>query len=65
MEPWALELDRVATAALDGPGLVVDLSDLLFVDRVGIDMLRALGARGATLRGGSSFVTALLEGDHT
>jgi anti-anti-sigma regulatory factor len=65
-EPWAMELERVATAALhNATGLVVDLSGLSFADRVGTDLLRALSARGARLRGGSSFVTALLEGDHT
>jgi hypothetical protein len=66
MEPWAAELDRLASDALDGPDpLVLDLSGLLFIDREGVDLLRALGARGASLRGGSSFVTALVEGDHT
>jgi anti-anti-sigma regulatory factor len=66
MQPWATELDRVATDALDGANqLVLDLSGLLFVDGEGIDLLRALGSRGARLRGGSSFVTALVEGDHT
>jgi anti-anti-sigma regulatory factor len=66
MEPWASELDRLATDALDRRNrLVLDLSGLLFVDREGIALLRALGARGASLSGGSSFVTALVEGDHT
>jgi hypothetical protein len=66
MEPWAAELGRLASDALDGPDRVVlDLSGLLFADREGIDLLRALGSRGASLHGGSSFVTALIEGDHT
>jgi hypothetical protein len=65
MQPWAGELDRVASEALNGRNrLVLDLSGVLFVDREGIHLLRALGARGATFCGGSSFVTALVEGDH-
>jgi len=63
--PWSQELDRVAgDATQGGTALVLDLSDLMFVDTAGVELLRTLGARGASFRGGSSFVTALLYGDH-
>jgi hypothetical protein len=64
MGPWTRELDRVAGDSLAGSGrLLLDVAGLLFVDRAGADLLRALCARGATLSGGSPFVTALLKGD--
>jgi anti-anti-sigma regulatory factor len=62
--PWTIELDRVAGDSLGGSGrLLLDLSGVMFVDGVGADLLRALRARGATLSGGSPYVTALLKGD--
>ena len=64
MGPWAGELDRVVADSFDVTDrLVLDLSGLMFADREGIELLRALSAGGASLSGGSSFVTALLTGD--
>jgi anti-anti-sigma regulatory factor len=64
MGPWSRELDRVVSDSLAGGNrLVLDLSGVMFVDREGIELLRGLSARGASLSGGSPFVTALLTGD--
>jgi hypothetical protein len=40
---------------------VVDLGDVSFVDRSGVELLRSLGARGARLTRCSSFVSELLK----
>jgi anti-anti-sigma regulatory factor len=64
MGPWTGELDRVVRDSLvDSRRLCLDVSDLVFVDGTGADLLRALRDRGATLSGGSPYVTALLKGD--
>ncbi len=39
---------------------VLDLSKVLFADDAGIDLIRALRAKGATVRGASAFIQMLL-----
>ena len=39
---------------------VLDLSKLLYADDAGIDVIRALSARGTKLRGASQFIQLLL-----
>jgi hypothetical protein len=64
MGPWTRELDRVARESIGGSvQVLLDLSGLVSVDGDGADLLRVLSARGATLSGGSPYVTALLKGD--
>lgn len=60
--PWVAELRGVVEAALaDASRVVLDLSNVTFVDRPGLELLRAIGSTRAELRGGSSYVVALLE----
>ena len=40
---------------------VLDLSKLLFADDAGIEVIRAVGAQGAEIRGASPFVQLLLD----
>ena len=40
---------------------VLDLSNLLFADDAGIDVIRTLGEKGAEVRGASPFVQLLLD----
>ncbi len=40
---------------------VIDLSNLLFADAAGIDVIRTLGEKGAEVRGASPFVQLLLD----
>ena len=40
---------------------MLDLSNLLFADDAGIDVIRTLGEKGAELRGASPFVQLLLD----
>ena len=42
-------------------GFVLDLSNLLFADDAGIDVIRTLGEKGAEVRGASPFVQLLLD----
>jgi anti-anti-sigma regulatory factor len=44
-----------------GRPLTLDISDLAFVDRGGVDLLRALRTRGARLVNGSHFIVELLK----
>ena len=46
--------------SVDGP-LVLDLSQLLSADAVGIERLRELASTGAELRGGSHYIRMLLD----
>jgi anti-anti-sigma regulatory factor len=41
---------------------VLDLSNLLFADDVGIDVIRTLDEKGAQVRGTSPFIQLLLDG---
>jgi len=40
---------------------VLDLSNLLFADDAGIDVIRTIGLKGAKVRGASQFVQLLLD----
>ena len=51
---------RKACDPIEG-AFVLDLSNLLFADDAGIDVIRTLGEKGAELRGASPFVQLLLD----
>jgi hypothetical protein len=61
--PWVNEVrrscDEVAGAGLEP---IVDLGGVSFVDRDGVDLLRALGQRGVAVVNCSSFVAEQLRG---
>jgi anti-anti-sigma regulatory factor len=42
---------------------VLDLSDLTFADDAGVAVIRALREKGAEIRGASSFIELLIEGE--
>jgi anti-anti-sigma regulatory factor len=42
------------------PGFVLDLSDLLFADDTGVDVLRAISDQETKIRGASQFIQLLL-----
>jgi anti-anti-sigma regulatory factor len=44
--------------------LVLDLSNLLFADDAGVDIIRAIVDKGAQVRGASPFVQLLLDNAH-
>ena len=44
---------------------VLDLSKLKFADDAGIDVIRMLRERGAKIRGASSFIKLLINGEHS
>ena len=61
--PWVAELKRLADTALaESRGLVLDVSDVSFVDRKGEDLLRELIARQVRLERPSGFLRELLNG---
>ena len=41
---------------------VLDLSELVFADDAGIDVIRSLREKGADIRGASSFIKLLIDG---
>jgi len=41
---------------------VLDLSELIFADDAGIDVIRSLREKGADIRGASSFIKLLIDG---
>ena len=48
--PWVVELRRACEQALDeGAGLALDLSEVVFVDPAGLELLCGLGRRGVAL----------------
>ena len=51
---------RKACDPIEG-AFVLDLSNLLFADDAGIDVIRTLGEKGAEVRGASPFVQLLLD----
>lgn len=59
--PGCNELYR-ACCRIEGR-LVVDLSDLIFADATGIEVLRALREKGAEVRGDSPLIRLLLQGE--
>jgi len=61
--PWVAELRRLAETTLaESRGLVLDVSDVSFVDREGEDLLRDLITRNVRLEHPSGFVRELLNG---
>jgi ABC-type transporter Mla MlaB component len=61
--PWVEELARVThTALVESPRVVLDLTDVTFVDASGVTLLRVLRGRQAEIRGSSGFVSSLLNG---
>ena len=55
--PWVDEVRAASVAAPAGDGrLVLDLTDVSFVDRDGVALLRELAAAGSTLTNCSPFV---------
>jgi hypothetical protein len=61
--PWVHELGR-SCDELVGAGLepIVDLGGVSFVDRAGVELLRALGHRGVAIVNCSTFVAEQLKG---
>jgi anti-anti-sigma regulatory factor len=58
------ELYRAVAGALAARDtLVLDMSGVTYVDRVGVEVLRKLVAHGASLEACSSFLDALLNGE--
>ena len=41
---------------------VLDLSELVFVDDAGADVIRGLRGKGASIRGASTFIKLLIDG---
>jgi anti-anti-sigma regulatory factor len=62
-DQWADELDRVVSLALSTGPVVMDLSEVTFVDQHGAGILRRLRGRGVRLAFCSAFVTTLLAGE--
>ena len=59
----AVEEFKKACDPIEG-AFVLDLSNLLFADAVGVDAIRRLGEKGAKVRGASPFVQLLLDDAH-
>jgi hypothetical protein len=58
--PWVDELER-AYLALSSGDVALDLSQVSFVERRGVELLRSLGARGVPLLHCSAFMTEQLK----
>jgi hypothetical protein len=62
--PWVTELHRECERLLDdGRSLVLDLSELWFLDGPALTLLRSLERRSVTLAKPPPFVAAVLEGE--
>jgi anti-anti-sigma regulatory factor len=61
VQAWVDELLDACRATADGRSLVLDLVGVTFVDAAGAEALRQLQQQGATFRGCSGFVAALLK----
>jgi hypothetical protein len=59
--PWVDELRRACDRLLSASTVTLDLSDVSFVERRGVELLRALGRRGVPLLHCSAFVTEQLK----
>jgi len=60
---WVEELSRATSRAVgELPRVVIDLSEVTFVDPKGIELLRALRRQGVELAECSSFVSSLING---
>jgi ABC-type transporter Mla MlaB component len=60
--PWVDELARTCERLLAARVVTLDLSEVSFVERRGVALLRTLGARGVPLLHCSPFVTEQLKG---
>ncbi len=59
--PWVEELRRLCDSILAGGGkLILDLSEVSFVDRNGVELLQSLRQRHVVLVNYSNFVAELL-----
>ena len=63
MGPWVDEAKIASDAALNAGTLSLDLADVSFVDRRGVELLRALDGRGVALINPTSFVRELLRAE--
>ena len=62
--PWVEELKRSCERVLaTGAGLTLDLSDVWFVDREGVRVMKSLRDRHVRVQNGSSFVAEQLKGE--
>ena len=61
MGPWVEEVKIASEAALGRGRLSLDLADVSFVDRRGIELLWSLRTRGVPLNGCTSFVLEQLK----
>ncbi|HEU4369531.1 MAG TPA: hypothetical protein VFV05_15020 [Methylomirabilota bacterium] len=59
--PWVDELRRTCDQLLPTTAVRLDLSDVSFVERRGVELLRALGTQGVPLLHCSAFVTEQLK----
>lgn len=59
--PWVDELRRACDALLPTQRVTLDLTEVSFVERRGVELLRALGARGVPLLHCSAFVAEQLK----
>jgi hypothetical protein len=59
--PWVEELKIASETALIHGAVVLDLGDVSFVERRGVELLQALGARGVDLVNCTSFVLEQLK----
>lgn len=60
--PWVDELARTCDRLLPTRSVTLDLARVSFVERRGVQLLRALGARGVPLLHCSPFVAEQLKG---
>ena len=60
--PWVEELQRTCDGLLASGTIALDLSHVSFVERRGVELLRALGTRGIPLLHCSAFVAEQLKG---
>ena len=60
--PWVEEVRRLSEQILaSGAALTIDLSEVAFIDREGVELLRALKARGGVALKSSGFVAEQLK----
>jgi hypothetical protein len=59
--PWVEELRRTCDGLLDSGAVALDLAHVSFVERRGVELLRALGTRGVSLLHCSPFVAEQLK----
>lgn len=59
--PWVEELRRTCDGLLENGGITLDLSNVSFVERRGVELLHSLGARGVPLLHCSAFVAEQLK----